>query len=117
MKYFMILICVLFMGCASVATAEDFNFGGSSSASRNYQDDTGFYVIDFVYNTRYATIPAIEGAKPHYGASIKVYQIVDGKKTLIGKEFGGQYIPGGCFEDASEYLVKKAKEFAKEENK
>lgn len=84
--------------------------------SRNYQDDTGFYVIEFEYYTGSCMVPAtIPLGKPHYAATITVYQIIDGKKVMIGKPFDGQYIPGGCFEDASDYLVEKAKNLAKGE--
>lgn len=87
-----------------------------SHASRNYQDDTGFYIIDFEYYTGSCMVPATNPpGKPHYAATITVYQIIDGKKVMIGKPFDGQYIPGGCFEDASDYLVEKAKNLAKGE--
>jgi hypothetical protein len=82
-----------------------------TTAERTYQDSTGFYIINFVYNTSYCTIPATNPpGQPHYGATITVYEIVDGKKQRIGEPFGGTYTEKGCFEDAPDYLVKTAKE-------
>lgn len=83
------------------------------TATRNYSDSTGFYVIHFAYNDGYARVPATNppGA-PHYDATITVSRVIDGKEVQIGKPFGGTYVEGGCFEDASDYLVKLAKELA-----
>lgn len=81
------------------------------TAERTYQDSTGFYIINFVYNTSYCTIPATNPpGQPHYGATITVYEIIDGKKQIIGEPFGGTYTEKGCFEDAPDYLIKIAKE-------
>lgn len=80
------------------------------TAERTYQDGTGFYIINFVYNTSYCTIPATNPpGQPHYGATITVYEIIDGKKQIIGESFGGTYTEKGCFEDAPDFLVKNAK--------
>lgn len=80
-----------------------------STAERTFEDTTGFYIIHFEYNTAYCTIPAtFPAGAPHYGATITVYKVIDGRKKMIGEPFGGQYIEKGCFEDASEYLKNKA---------
>ena len=46
--------------------------------------------------------------QPHYAARVKVFEIKSGERTPIGKEFGAEWTPKGCFEDDPHWLVQLA---------
>jgi hypothetical protein len=104
MKKLLMILLISFLG------AFYFIESYAIQASRNYQDETGFYVIDFDFDNSYYLVPATNPpGQPHYQATITVYQIVDGKKIIIGESFDGQYTEKGCFEDDPKYLIDKAR--------
>jgi hypothetical protein len=59
---------------------------------KNCREDTAFYNAD-----------------RHYYSHIQVYSVVNGKRTPIGKEQYGYYVPHGCYEDVPENWVATAK--------
>lgn len=86
------------------------------TATKKYGDSTGSYLIKYLYDWRYSSVPAVEGAEPHYDAMITVYQLIRCRcpkptydTVQIGQPFGGTFVRGGCFEDVPENWVKKAK--------
>jgi hypothetical protein len=75
-----------------------------------YKDYSGFYVIKFVYNDSFCTIPATNPpGRPHYSATITVYEVKDGDTVVIGKPFSGTYTAGKCYEDEPTGLIDQAK--------
>ncbi|MHA2069183.1 MAG: hypothetical protein ACXABY_32895 [Candidatus Thorarchaeota archaeon] len=105
------LIIGLLLAMLFVRTSLAYGFDSDdyyAETERTYQRADGFYLIHFSYNTQYADVPLTDppGA-PHYGADITIYKIVDGKKVKQCPMFNGVYVPGGCFEDDSNYLINK----------
>lgn len=88
--------------------AQDF-IGRSNVTRRDYTDESGSYVVEYVYGG-VSWIPATYPAgAPHYEAMITVYKVEDGGATLrrIGDPFPGTYVEN-CYEDQPADVVKKA---------
>ena len=69
-----------------------------------------WYEIKYDYNEDIFMTPAVENGKPHFYSVNSVYKLgKDGKKIFIGIE-NGLYVPGGCFEDRCENIVKEVLE-------
>jgi hypothetical protein len=80
-------------------------------ATRTYNDSTGWYHIEFDYDTRFATAPlTYPQGQPHYQAIISVYHIIEMRDSLLCQPFDGKYTEKGCFEDDPASLVAQAKE-------
>lgn len=78
----------------------------------NYQDEMGFYVISFYYDTSFSTNRGWN--PPEYSAKITVYRIIDGKKVQVGKSFEGTYHErGGYSQEHLKWFIKQAGEVIK----
>lgn len=98
-------ILMAMVGCICLLSA---GVALSAQAQRAYQNSGHFYIIDFDYNTEWATVPVTNPpGQPHYSAKITVSEIVDGEKKELAT-FGGQYTEKGCFEDDPASLVTQA---------
>jgi hypothetical protein len=81
------------------------------TATRTWEDHENerFYIIEYLVPSReFALVPATMDGQPHYPARIRVFEILRGQKRLVGKEFGGEYVDKGCFEDAPDAMVRAA---------
>jgi hypothetical protein len=86
-----------------------------TTAKRPYKDSTGKYIVQYDYNWRFASVPAVEGAEPHYDATITMFKVVGKKLIKIGSSFRGVYVANGCFEDDPSTYVEKANRQKKSE--
>lgn len=77
-------------------------------AQRKLKCADGVYIVEYLYNTAWATVPAVRGGKVHYDAKIMVYKVEKKKRTQVGASFSGKYTMEGCFEDDPEALVRYA---------
>ena len=79
------------------------------TAERTVEIPGHYYVVRYEYSSGMASVPpTCPSGRPHYDATIEVFEVLDGSKIQIGRAFPGQYVEGGCFEDKPEMLVKKA---------
>jgi hypothetical protein len=86
----------------------------SQTYMRTFEADGHFYVIEyFVGSNADVRGPSTLRAQPHYAATIQVFEVLNGRRMLIAKPFGGIWTPDGCFEDEPQALVKQAYELAK----
>ncbi len=121
MKYLLIAIMFIFYGFSGAVAGErdnwvtlEMNSDWDSNRHQTVTKNYGCYVIEFYYNKAYANIPAtMPLGKPHYDATITVYEIVEGKKEKVGESFRGVYTTTGCCMSL-EQNVKRAIENAKE---
>ncbi len=75
-----------------------------------FSDSTGFFIIRFVYDGSYCSIPATYPAGcPHYDATVIVSQVTDGKEKKLGDQFQWTYTKQKCYEDNPATLVRYAK--------
>jgi hypothetical protein len=100
-RCWLIVVCIFWLAVPA--------FAEQKTATKNYQDTNGFYVVQFDYDdslfSRPATMP--EGS-PHYDAKITVFRVVNGKTDRVCEPWRGQFTDGKCYEDNLADLVAHA---------